>query len=132
MRRVLRIAWLLAANSFVAWVTVTRLSAALSSRESRDFQVWLEVLLEVLLPIIGIILELFRWKYAKWVNIGYLAIAGCFWLAEAVWWHSDPFFGVLLIISFGLLILAGLTQIVYRLTKPDETQLSASLDELVR
>jgi len=80
--------------------------------------VWLEVLLEVFLPIIGIILELFHWKYAEWMNIGCLATAGCFWLAAAAWWHSDPFFGVLLIISLGLLILAGLTQIVYRLTKP--------------
>src|SRR6266481_5434988 len=105
MKRAVRIGWLLAVNSFVAWVTVTRLFAALSSRDSRDFQVWFEVLLEVLLPIIGILLELSRWKYAKWVNIGYLAIAGGFWLAEAVWWHSDPFFGVLLIISIGLLIL---------------------------
>ena len=124
MKRAVRIAWLLAVNSFVAWVTVTRFSAALSSRDSRDFQVWFEVLL----PIIGILLELSRWKYAKWVSIGYLAIAGGFWLAEAVWWHSDPFFGVLLIISIGLLILAGLTKIVYRLTKPDEASPSASYD----
>jgi hypothetical protein len=33
-----------------------------------------------------------------------------------VWWHSDPFFGVLLIISVGLFILAGITEIIYRRT----------------
>ena len=132
MKRAARIAWLLTANSFVVWVTVTRLSAALSSGESRDFEAWLEVLLEVLLPTLGIILELFRWRFAKWVNVGYLTIAGSFWLAEAVWWHADPFFGVLLIISIGLLILAGLTKIVYRLTKPDEPSPPAPLPASLR
>ena len=47
--------------------------------------------------------------------------------SEAVWWRSDPFFGVLLIMSFGLFILAGLTTIIYRATKAqDEVQASAS------
>jgi len=104
----------------------------LSSRESRDFEVWLEVFLEVLLPVLGIILELFRWRFAKWVNIGCLTVAGSFWLVEAVWWHSDSFFGVLLIIGIGLLILAGLTKIVYRLTKPDEPSPPASLPASLR
>jgi hypothetical protein len=119
--------WVLAANSFVVWVTINRLTGELFSRDSRNFEVWLELILEVLLPILGMIVELVRWKFAKWVNIGYLVLAGCFWLAEAVWWRSDPFFGVLLIMSFGILIIAGLTEVIYRRTRTqDETQVSAS------
>jgi hypothetical protein len=126
MKRILRLGWVLAANGFVALVTLTRLSAALSSRASRDFEVWLEIICEVLLPVVGIVLEVVRRKSARWVNIGYLTFAGCFWLAEAVWWRSDSFFGVLLILSVGLFILAGLTEIVYRLTKEHEPQPSQS------
>src|ERR1700730_15759739 len=102
MKTTLRLVWVLAANGFVVWLTITRLSPELFSRNSQDFEVWLEFILEMLLPILGIVLELARWKFAKWVNIGYLSLAGCFWLAEAVWWRSDPFFAVLLIMSFGL------------------------------
>jgi hypothetical protein len=54
-----------------------------------------ELLLEVILPMVGIVLELVNWKFARWVNIGSFTVAGCFWLAEAIWWRSDAFFGVL-------------------------------------
>jgi hypothetical protein len=122
MNRAFRFVWVLAANGFVASQAMVRLSAALSSRESRDLEVWIEIILEVLLPITGIILEAVRWKSAKWWNIGCLTLAACFWLAEAVWWRSDPFFGVLLIISFGLFVLAALTAIIYRATKAQEAE----------
>ena len=81
-------------------------------------ELWFEFLLEVILPVIGIVLELVDWKFARWVNVGCLTVAGCFWLAEAVWWRSDPFFGILLIVALALLTMAGLTDIVYRTTKP--------------
>ena len=97
-----------------------------SSRDFRDLEMLMEFLLELLLPIVGIVLEISSRKSAKWVNIGSLTFAGAFWLAEAVWWRSDPFFGVLLIMSFGLFILAGLTTIIYRATKAqEEVQASA-------
>jgi hypothetical protein len=82
-------------------------------------KLWLEFLLEGVLPIVGIVLEFVNWKFARWVNVGSFAVAGCFWLAEAVWWRSDPFFGVLLIIALGLLTFAGLTEVFYRVTKSD-------------
>ena len=84
-----------------------------------NFQLCFEFVFEVILPIIGIVLELVNWKFARWVNVGCFAVAGCFWLAGAIWWHSDPFFGVLLIVGLGLLIVAGLTEIVYRRTRSD-------------
>ncbi len=82
-------------------------------------ELWFEFLLEVVLPVAGIALEIVNSEFARWVNVGALTVAGCFWLAEAIWWHSDAYFGVLLIIALGLLMIAGLTEIVYRTTKSD-------------
>jgi hypothetical protein len=117
MNRILRHIWVVAANGFVVCVTISRYSGTFSSRDFRDPEMWVEFLLELLLPILGIVLEISNRKSANWVNIGSLTLGGAFWLAEAVWWRSDPFFGVLLIISFGLFILAGLTALIYWATK---------------
>lgn len=115
--RVFRGAWVLAANTFVAWAMFTRLQSV--GFPALNFQLCFEFVFEVILPIIGIVLELVNWKFARWVNVGCFAVTGCFWLAGAIWWHSDPFFGVLLIVGLGLLIVAGLTEIVYRRTRSD-------------
>ena len=124
--------WVFAANGCLAWLMFARLVSVGFNGGVRAPELWFEFLLEVILPIVGIVLELVNWKFARWVNVGSFTVAGCFWLAEAIWWRSDPFFGVLLIISVGLLILAGLTEIIYRRTKQDKTQPSASEDGLVQ
>ena len=82
-----------------------------------NFQMDFEFAFEVILPIVGILLELVNSRFARWVNVGCFAIAGCFWMAAAVWWRSDPFFGVLVLIASGLLTIAGITEIVYRCTR---------------
>ncbi len=100
-----------------------RLGAALSSRETRDLEVWFEIVLEVALPILGIILEGTNRQSAKWANIGWPTAAGILWLVEALWWRSDPFFGVLLILTVGMFTLAALMALVYWTTKSmDEPQ----------
>jgi len=50
-------------------------------------------------------------------------------LAAAIWWHSDPFFGVLLIVAVGLLMVAGLTAVVNRKNYL-ENKLEAQLEVL--
>jgi hypothetical protein len=84
-----------------------------------NFQMCFEFVFEVILPVLGIVLELADWKFARWANVGCFTVAGCFWLAGAIWWHSGAFFGVLLIVAFRLLLVAGPTEIVYRLTQGD-------------
>jgi hypothetical protein len=115
LKRILRVAWVLAANTLVAWVMFTRLRSV--GFPSLNLQVDFEFAFEVILPIVGILLELVNWRFARWVNVGCFAVAGCFWLAAAVWWRSDSFFGVLLIIALGLLTIAGITEIIYRGTR---------------
>jgi hypothetical protein len=82
-----------------------------------NFQLCFEFVFEVILPTVGIVLETVNWNFARWVNVGSFTAAGAFWLLAAIWWRSDPFFGVLLIIALGLLAIAGLTEIIYRATR---------------
>jgi hypothetical protein len=119
MKRVVRTVWVIAANGCTAWLMFTRLVSVGFNGGAQAPQLWLEFLLEVILPIVGIVLELVNWKFARWVNVGSFAVAGCYWLAAAIWWRSDPFFGVLLIVALGLLTIAGLTGLVYRSTESD-------------
>lgn len=119
MKGALRGVWVLAANGCLVWVMLTRLASVGFYRDSWDPELWFELLFEVFLPVVGIILKFVNWKFARWVNVGTFTVAGCFWLAGAIWWRSDPFFGVLLIIAVGLLIFGGLTEIIYRWTGND-------------
>jgi hypothetical protein len=68
------------------------------------------------LPVVGIALEFVGSKFARWVNVGYLAASGLFFCEEAIRWWSDPYHGVLLLVGIGLLTMAGLTEIVYRIS----------------
>jgi hypothetical protein len=77
---------------------------------------WLEFLLKAAIPVVGIVLDLVRSRFARWVNVGYFAALGFFYCVEAARWWSDPFHGVLLLIGLILLILAGSTELVYRVT----------------
>ena len=90
------------------WLTITRLSPELSTGRLHNFELWIELFLEVLLPVVGIVVELVRWRLAKWVNVGYPLAAAFLWLGEAARWRHDPFFGVLLIMGAGMLTLTGL------------------------
>jgi len=116
MKDATRIVWVLAANGCIAWLMYSRLVSVGFNVATHDPELWFEFVLEVILPIVGIVLEVANWKFARWVNVGTFAFGGCFWLAEAIWWRSDGFFGVLLIIALGFLTVAGITEIVYRKT----------------
>jgi len=106
-----------AVNGLIIWAMFTRLFGESFNRAAQTLQLWTEFLLEALLPTLGVLLELFDLKFARWVNVGYLSLAGFIWLAEAFRWWSDSYHGVLLIVALGLLILAGLTEIIYRSTR---------------
>jgi hypothetical protein len=95
-----RVDWVLIVNSLVAWAMFIRLRSV-GFPAGLDFQLCFEFAFEIILPITGIALEIFNWKFAKWVNVGCFVAAGCFWLVAAVWDHSDPFFGGLLITAVG-------------------------------
>jgi hypothetical protein len=111
-KRILRAVWIFSINACVAWIMFSRIRS--SGFPSLNFQLCFEFAFEVIAPIAGIVLELVNWKFARRVNVGSFTLAGSFWLSAAVFYRSDPFFGVLLIIALGLLTIAGLTELVYR------------------
>jgi hypothetical protein len=119
VKKIFRIAWVLTANGGVASLTFFRLRSTGFYGGTFAPQLFIELLSEVILPVLGIVLELVNWKFARWLNVGCFAGAGCFWLVGAVWDRSDPFFSVLVIIALGLFIVAGLTEVVYRATRSD-------------
>ena len=121
VKRAFCAAWVLAANAGVVWLMFTRLRSVGFPGGELDFQLCFEFVFEVSLPLIGIVLELANWKFARWVNVGCFTCAGGFWLAAAVWWRSDALFGVLLIIALGLLTIAGITEVVYRRTRSNSS-----------
>jgi hypothetical protein len=119
VKKIFRTAWVLAANGSVASLMFFRLRSTGFYGWTHTPQLLIELLFEVILPVFGIVLELVNWKFARWLNVGCFVGAGFFWLVAAVWDRSDPFFGVLLIIALGLLVVAGLTEVVYRATSSD-------------
>jgi hypothetical protein len=124
MTRGLRAVWVLAANGGFASLMFMRLqSTGFYGGDWWSPELWFELVFEVGLPIVGIVLELVDAPFARWVNVGTFAVPGCFWLAQAIWWVSDPFFGVLLIIAVGVLAIAVVTEIVYRRTRSDSSSL---------
>jgi len=99
-------------NSGVAWLKFTRLRSV--GFPVLNLQLLFEFAFEVVLPIAGIILEAANLRFARLMNVGRYAVAGSFWLVAAAFDHSDPFFGVLLIIGLGLIVIAGPTEAIYR------------------
>lgn len=114
MRRGIRFAWVLVVNSAVAWVTFARLRSV--GFAALDLQLVFEFVFEMLIPIIGIILEAANLRLARLTNIGCFLVAAVFWIVAAAVDHSDRFFSVLLIFGVGLLLIAGLTEVIYQRT----------------
>lgn len=101
-------------NSGVAWLMFTKPRSV--GFPALDFQLLFEFVSEIVLPIGGIVLEAANLKLARLTNVGCFAVAGSFWLVAAAFDHSDPFFGVLLIVGLRLIVIAGLTEAIYRTT----------------
>jgi hypothetical protein len=117
VKRVFRSLWILAANGILIRLLFSQLFGEPFNRVTQSPELWLEFLLKAIVPVLGIVLELAGWRFARWVNVGYFTLLGFYYCAGAAWWWSDPFHGVLLIMGLGLLIIAGLTELIYRITE---------------
>jgi hypothetical protein len=78
VKRTLRIARVLAANGGVACLMFISLQSTGLYGGELNPQFLIELLFEIILPVVGIVLELANWKFARWVNVGCFAGAGCF------------------------------------------------------
>lgn len=116
MKRALRLAWVLVANSAIIGFTLARLWPIFTNSTVADPEVLLELALEVFFPAMGIVVELLGWKIARWTNVGYPLAAAALWLGEAIWWRRSVWFSAFLLIGLGMLALAGITHVVYQKT----------------
>jgi hypothetical protein len=116
-KRVVRLIWVLAVNGFIVRMTFTSLFGdpfnpkAVTSHNKLQFVLW------IALPIAGMILESVNWRFARWINVGYLAAYGLDDLAGAIRYWSDPYHGVLVLVGGSLVVLAYITDVIYRATK---------------
>jgi hypothetical protein len=116
MSRVLRLVWVLVVNGIIVRMAFTSIFGDPLNRATLNRNNLLEFFLKAAIPTVGVALDFAQVRFAKWVNVGYLAALGFYYFEEAIRWWSDPFHGVLLLLGFGLLIAATLTGVVYRVT----------------
>jgi hypothetical protein len=128
MKRILRLAWVLAANSFLAFVFFQNEGRGfVFDGQWHDPDVWFDMIFAVSVPIAGIILELANARYAKWVNIAAFAIPACYFSAKAIHWLYDSlFFPFFLFIALILFVCAAATAIVYRVTRSKDSAVGYS------
>src|ERR1700733_12986978 len=116
VNRVLRFVWVLGVNGIIVRMIFTSLFGEPLNRATLNLSNCVEFFLKTAIPFVGIALDFTEVRFAKWVNVGFLTAAGFFNCEEAVRWWSDPYHGVLLLLGMGLLILAVLTGLIYRVT----------------
>jgi hypothetical protein len=116
VKKILRLLWVLVANGTIIWLIFTSIFGEPVNRTTMNREHWLEFLLKAALPAVAIALELVGSRYARWANVGYLIAFGVFYCSEAARYWSDSFHGVLLLIGLALLIIGGLTNLIYRVT----------------
>jgi hypothetical protein len=122
VKRILRSAWVLALDGFIVWLLYELFFHPVYPPEAVAPQIphrWPKFLLVAALPILGIVFEFAGLKLARWVNIGYLVLAACFLLAEALWRLSGTDLGLAVFTSLVPLVIAGITEIIYRMTEDD-------------
>ena len=83
VKRVLRVAWILSSKQLCRWADDYQALAGAVCRPATNLELWIELSLEVLLPVVGVVAEGVRWSFAKWVNVGYPLAAASLWLGEA-------------------------------------------------
>lgn len=80
-KRILRLVWIALANVTAIYVQYAniRQHAVLNSlleQESQNRKLWLGFALWAAIPTLGIVLEIFHSRFAKWINLAYYAYFG--------------------------------------------------------
>ena len=116
-KRGFRSLWVLFANGFVVRRIFISFFGDPFNRATVCTKNEIEFVLRAGLPILGMVFELINSRFARWLNVGYLSAFALLCLADAVKNWSDPYHGVLVLMGGALLVMAYLTDVIYRLTK---------------
>ena len=81
LKGVLRLAWVLLTNGTAVYVLYasTRQDMLLNhllEQENRNKGLWFHFALWAAIPVLGILLEVYRSRFAKWLNLGYFVYFG--------------------------------------------------------
>jgi hypothetical protein len=112
--RVIRFLWVFATTVILVRLMFESYFGEPFNREAQSPENWAWFLVKAIIPASGTVLELVGSKLAKWINVGFWTLAGLYYSVGAVYYHADPFFGVLLIMGVGLLVLGGINYLLYR------------------
>lgn len=118
-RRKLRLAWVLFTSGTAIYFQYAGTQQAVSlnsllKQENRNKGIWLHFLLWALIPVLGMVLDLFQSRYAKWLNIGYFVCFGVVFSGIGV--LNLPDHHAQLSLLFGILALgvSGVSYLLYR------------------
>ena len=121
--RTLRLAWISLTNGTAIYVLYagTRQDVLLNrllEQESRNRELWFHFALWAAIPFLGIVLEAFHSRFAKWLNLGYFAYFGLVFSAMGV--LNLPNHHALVSLVFGMVALSflGVSYFLYRKPKP--------------
>ena len=86
----------------------------LLDQSSRNRALWFGFSLRALIPVIGILLEVFGSRFAKWVNMGYFLFVGIIFSAVGILARPDHHAWTYLFLGLPSLAVAGVDWLLYR------------------
>ena len=121
--RTLRLAWISLTNGTAIYVQYagTRQDVLLNrllEQESRNRGLWFHFALWAAIPVLGIVLEVFHSRFAKWLNLGYFIYFGFLFSAMGVLNLPDHHAIISLVFGIVALSLFGLSYFLYRKPRP--------------
>lgn len=122
-KRTLRLVWIALANGtaiYVQYVNVRQHAVLhrLLEQESQNGGLWLSFALWAAIPALGIVLEVFHSRFAKWVNLAYFAYFGIVLSAKGVLRLPDHHAVIALFYGVVALIFFVVGYLLYRKPKP--------------
>ena len=121
--KALRLAWVLFTNGTAVYVLYagTRQDVLLNTlleQGGRNRALWLHFALWAAIPAVGIVLEVCRSRFAKWLNVGYFVYFGIVFCAMGILNLPDHHALISLLFGIVALIFSTVSYLLYRKRKP--------------
>jgi predicted membrane channel-forming protein YqfA (hemolysin III family) len=121
--RALRLVWVLLTNGTAIYVlyTGTRQDVLLNTlleQENRNKALWFHFALWAAIPVLGIVLEVCRSRFAKWLNLGYFVCFAIVFSAIGILNLPDDHALISLLFGIVALIFSCVSYLLYRKRKP--------------
>jgi hypothetical protein len=121
--RTLRLPWIALANGLAIYVQFVNarqhaMLNGLLEQENQNRELWLHFALWAAIPALGIVLEVFHSRFAKWINLGYFAYFGAVFSATGVFSLPDHHATIALFYGVVALTFLVVSYLLYRKPKP--------------